>query len=152
MFAQMNNLLQACKYQSLKTCYILNMLITYRNLLERVKAVTFVLNGFFLTVAFKIYLFELTYFIFGSTGSSLLCVGFFQVQQAGATLCCGVWASHCGGFSSCGACAVERGLSGCGLPAQLLFGMWDLPGPGIEPVSPALAGGFFLSTVPPRES
>ena len=26
--------------------------------------------------------------------------------------------------------------------------MWDLPGPGIEPVSPALAGGF-LSTAPP---
>ena len=26
--------------------------------------------------------------------------------------------------------------------------MWDLPGPGIEPMSPALAGGF-LSTVPP---
>ena len=25
--------------------------------------------------------------------------------------------------------------------------MWDLPGPGIEPVSPALAGGF-LTTVP----
>ena len=22
--------------------------------------------------------------------------------------------------------------------------MWDLPGPGIEPVSPALAGGFFF--------
>ena len=26
--------------------------------------------------------------------------------------------------------------------------MWDLPGPGIEPVSPALAGGF-LATAPP---
>ena len=26
--------------------------------------------------------------------------------------------------------------------------MWDLPRPGIEPVSPALAGGF-LTTVPP---
>ena len=26
--------------------------------------------------------------------------------------------------------------------------MWDLPGPGFEPVSPALAGGF-LTTVPP---
>ena len=25
--------------------------------------------------------------------------------------------------------------------------MWDLPGPGLEPVSPALAGGF-LTTVP----
>ena len=23
--------------------------------------------------------------------------------------------------------------------------MWDLPGPGIEPVSPALAGGFFTT-------
>ena len=26
--------------------------------------------------------------------------------------------------------------------------MWDLRGPGLEPVSPALAGGF-LTTVPP---
>ena len=25
--------------------------------------------------------------------------------------------------------------------------MWDLPGPGLEPVSPALAGGF-LTTAP----
>ena len=29
--------------------------------------------------------------------------------------------------------------------------MWDLPGPGLEPVSPALAGGF-LTTAPPRKS
>ena len=29
--------------------------------------------------------------------------------------------------------------------------MWDLPGPGIEPVSPALAGRF-LATVPPGKS
>ena len=29
--------------------------------------------------------------------------------------------------------------------------MWDLPGPGLEPVFPALAGGF-LTTVPPRKS
>ena len=29
--------------------------------------------------------------------------------------------------------------------------MWDLPGPGLEPVSPALAGGF-LTTVPPGKS
>ena len=29
--------------------------------------------------------------------------------------------------------------------------MWDLPGPGLEPVSPALAGGF-LSTAPPGKS
>ena len=29
--------------------------------------------------------------------------------------------------------------------------MWDLSGPGIEPVSPALVGGF-LTTVPPGKS
>ena len=29
--------------------------------------------------------------------------------------------------------------------------MWDLPGPGIEPLSPALAGGF-LTTGPPGKS
>ena len=28
--------------------------------------------------------------------------------------------------------------------------MWDLPGPGLKPVSPALAGGF-LTTAPPRK-
>ena len=28
--------------------------------------------------------------------------------------------------------------------------MWDLPGPGLEPVSPALAGGF-LTTAPPEK-
>ena len=33
----------------------------------------------------------------------------------------------------------------------MLCGMWDLPGPGTEPVSPALAGEF-LFTVPPGKS
>ena len=41
-----------------------------------------------------------------------------------------------------------RRLSNCGSRAQLLRGMWDLPRPGLEPVSPALAGGFS-TTVPP---
>ena len=41
-----------------------------------------------------------------------------------------------------------RRLSNCGSRAQLLRGMWDLPGPGLKPVSPALAGGF-LTTAPP---
>ena len=39
-------------------------------------------------------------------------------------------------------------LSNCGSQAQLLRGMWDLPRPGLEPVSPALAGRFS-TTVPP---
>ena len=41
-----------------------------------------------------------------------------------------------------------RRLSNCGSRAQLLCGMWDLPRPGLEPVSPALAGGFS-TTAPP---
>ena len=48
------------------------------------------------------------------------------------------------GFNSCGSRAVERRLSSCGTRAELLCGVWDLPGPGLEPVSPALAGGFFF--------
>ena len=39
-------------------------------------------------------------------------------------------------------------LSSCGSRAQLLRGMWDPPRPGLEPVSPALAGRFS-TTVPP---
>ena len=41
-----------------------------------------------------------------------------------------------------------RRLSSCGSRAQLPRGMWDLPRPGLEPVSPALAGRFS-TTVPP---
>ena len=41
-----------------------------------------------------------------------------------------------------------RRLSNCGSRAQLLRGMWDLPRPGLEPVSPALTGRFS-TTVPP---
>ena len=41
-----------------------------------------------------------------------------------------------------------RRLSSCVSRAQLLRGMWDLPRPGLEPVSPALAGRFS-TTAPP---
>ena len=50
------------------------------------------------------------------------------------------------GFSSC--LAVEHRVNNCGVPAQLLHGMLDLPGPGIKPVSSAMAGRFF-TTEPP---
>ena len=41
-----------------------------------------------------------------------------------------------------------RRLSNCGSRAPLLRGMWDLPRPGLEPVSPALAGRSS-TTAPP---
>ena len=45
-----------------------------------------------------------------------------------------------------------RRLSSCGSRAQLLCGMWDLPRPGLEPVSPALAGGFSTTAPPGKPS
>ena len=63
--------------------------------------------------------------------------------------------SHRGewGHSDCGARAsVGRGF--CldhrllGTPAALLHSTWELPGSGIEPMSPALAGGFFAKEPP----
>ena len=44
-----------------------------------------------------------------------------------------------------------RRLSSCGSRAQLLHGMWDLPSPGLKPVSPALAGRF-PTTAPPGKT
>ena len=51
-------------------------------------------------------------------------------------------------LSSCGLQPLERRLSGCGARALLPYDMWDLPGPVLEPVFPALVGGF-LTTAPP---
>ena len=58
-------------------------------------------------------------------------------------------ASHCrapilGAWASV---VAAHGPSSCGIWAQLLHGMWNPPRPGIETLSPTLAGGF-LSTVP----
>ena len=41
-----------------------------------------------------------------------------------------------------------RRLSNCGSRAQLLRDTWDLPRPGLEPVSPALAGRFSTTALP----
>ena len=45
-----------------------------------------------------------------------------------------------------------RGLSSCGTGSELLHGMCSPPGPGIKPVSPALAGGFFTNEPPGKPS
>ena len=55
--------------------------------------------------------------------------------------------SQCAGLTVAASLVAEhrlqmRRLSSCGSRAQLLRGMWDLPRPGLEPVSPALAGRF----------
>ena len=52
------------------------------------------------------------------------------------------------GLSSCGSPALEQRLGSCGARAKVLYGVWDLPEPGIELVSPALAGEFFAIEPP----
>ena len=90
-------------------------------------------------------------------GLSLVAVsgGYSSLQYAGFSL---RWllllrstGSRQGDFSSCGSRALEHRLSTRGTWTLLLRGMWDLPGPGLEPMSPALAGGF-LTTAPAGKS
>ena len=45
-----------------------------------------------------------------------------------------------------------RRLSNCGSRAELLRGMWDPPRPGLEPVSPALAGRLSTTAPPGKPS
>ena len=71
-----------------------------------------------------------------------------------------------GWFSSCGAQGFSlrwpllllntgsrhTGFSGCSLRAWLLCSRWNLPRPGIEPMSFALASGFFTTEPPGKPS
>ena len=59
----------------------------------------------------------------------------------------GLWGLRASAGS--GSWALERRLSRCDTLVLLLQGLWDLPRPGMESVSPVLTGGFF--TEPPRE-
>ena len=63
----------------------------------------------------------------------------------GLSLCCGEQVSHCGGFSRC-----KHRLQGTW--AQLPHGMRDLPRPGIELMSPALANIFLTTGLPGKSS
>ena len=86
------------------------------------------------------------YLVVASGNYSLLCCAGFSLRWLLL-----LWSmdSRRAGFGSCG--ALEFRLSSCGARALLNRGMWDLPGPGLEPMSPALAGRF-LTTVSPGKS
>ena len=103
------------------------------------------------------------YFIFVCVRPSLMHEGFVYLQQEWGYHSLWYQASHCGGFS-CRSQALrsthfsswctwtqELQLPGLQSAGSVMMCMWNLPWPGIEPVSPALAAGF-LSTVPPGKS
>ena len=119
------------------------------------------------TVGFIILLCLLLKIILFQAALGLLAIwAFLQLHQVGATF--QLWSrgmslqslllllsTGCMGFNNCGtqaqwlsSPALGHRLKSCGAQAQLLYSIWDLPGSGIEPVSPALAGEFF-TTEPP---
>ena len=57
-------------------------------------------------------------------------MGLQSVQASVAAAC---------GLRSCGSPALELGLRSCGARVLLPLGMWNLPEPGNEPISSALA-------------
>ena len=104
----------------------------------------------------------------------LICSEFYSIKRTTILLlfifCCSTWAfpnrcewgllftiaSHCGGISFRGAQALgigalvvaALGLSSCCTQVLVAHGMWNLPIPGTEPMSPALAGGFLTTVLP----
>ena len=103
--------------------------------------------------------FYILFFFFGWAGSQFLRASFLQLQSVATLVACvgsscgpqalGAWVSVVvtQGLISCGSWALEHGLSSYGSQAWLLCNMWHLPRPGIEPVSPALAGRFLPSVL-----
>ena len=77
--------------------------------------------------------------------------------MAALGVCCCTWA-----FSSCSVLLIAvasliaehrlQGFSSCDAWVQLPHGMWNLPGPGIKPMSHALAGRFLTSGPPGKSS
>ena len=65
----------------------------------------------------------------------------------------GAPAPHCSGFSCCKAWALRHnGISTWGTQAWLPHGMWNLPRPGVKPVSSALAGRLLTTGLPGKSS
>ena len=62
-----------------------------------------------------------------------------QACHHGGFSCYRAWALGPTGFRSFGSRVLEHRLNSCGTRAWMCQAMWDLPGLGIKPVSPALA-------------
>ena len=90
-----------------------------------------------LALLFIFHLIYLHLLIFGCSGFIAMC---------GLLSNCSAWASHLSGFSCYRARAPgPAGFSSCGMQAQLPHGIWNPPGLGIQPVSPALAGRLLTT-------
>ena len=76
---------------------------------------------------------------------------FSSCDEQGLLSSCDAQASHCSGSSWQSTGSGHSGFSRCSLRVELPHSVWNMPGPGIEPTSPALAGGI-ATTGPLRKS
>ena len=76
--------------------------------------------------------------------SSLLVMRWLLLLQGPGSGACGL--------TGCCLWEPEHRLGSCGTQALLFHGIWDPPWSGIEPVSPAFAGGFFTTEPPGKPS
>ena len=83
-------------------------------------------------------------------GFSLAMVSRFLTEEASLVESTRLAVAVAHGLCSCGSQALEHRLNSCGARAWQLCGMGDLPGSGIELMSPALAGGLPLSQGSPE--
>ena len=110
------------------------------------------LDIFFCIILFTYFLAVLVFIaaqLFHSCGEQgLLSSCVVQAPHCSGFSCCRACTLGCAGYSSCGCQALEHRRSSCGVQALLLHSRWDLPGKGVEPMSPTLAGGFFIIEAP----
>ena len=80
-------------------------------------------------------------------GVSLLWLGLSLLVASG-----GARAAHCSASSCCRARALGHlSFRSCGTQARLPIGMWNLPWPGIKPLSPALTGKLLTTGTPGKD-
>ena len=94
-------------------------------------------------------------YISGCVGSSLQCGLFSSNEDYTRVVVHGLFtvlASLVTEFGLEGVWASEHSLDSYGARVYLLCGMWNPPGSGIKPVSPALAGQFFTTELPGKPS
>ena len=108
----------------------------------------FLVLGVHLSFFFKLSIYLWLCWVFITLSFSLVVAsgGYIQLQCAGFSLQGFLLLSNV--HSVVTAPGLQNTGSGVGARAQLLSSMWDLPGPGMEPKSPALADRFF-TTEPP---
>ena len=103
---------------------------------------------FFFKIYFICYIFGLCRVFIAAWALVVATGGYSVVAVCGLLIAVASLVLELSGFSSGSPQTLEHRLRSCGTWAKMSRDMWDIPGLGIKPVSPASVGGFF-TTEPP---